>query len=87
MGSWSKYQVFILLWLFTALYIAFLPTRHYTQDAVNNLTYLEDYTVFEATGQDEEINNLLKELDKYGSFQQKSGAAGRRCSGGRAADR
>ena len=29
----------------------------------------EDYTVFEATGQDEEINNLLKELDKYGLIE------------------
>lgn len=25
----------------------------------------EDYTVFEVTGQDEEVNNLLVELDKY----------------------
>ena len=29
----------------------------------------EDYTVFEATGQEEEINNLLKELDKYGLIE------------------
>ncbi|MQP25529.1 acetolactate synthase small subunit [Flavobacterium sp. LMO8] len=28
-----------------------------------------DYTVFEATGQDEEINNLLSELDKYGLIE------------------
>ena len=28
-----------------------------------------DYTVFEATGQDDEINNLLKELDKYGLIE------------------
>lgn len=29
----------------------------------------EDYTVFEATGQDAEINNLLTELDKYGLIE------------------
>jgi acetolactate synthase I/III small subunit len=29
----------------------------------------EDYTVFETTGQDEEINNLLNELDKYGLIE------------------
>jgi acetolactate synthase-1/3 small subunit len=29
----------------------------------------EDYTVFEATGQDEEINNLLQELDQYGLIE------------------
>jgi acetolactate synthase-1/3 small subunit len=29
----------------------------------------EDYTVFEATGQKEEINKLLKELDKYGLIE------------------
>jgi acetolactate synthase I/III small subunit len=29
----------------------------------------EDYTVFETTGQDEEINNLLAELDKYGLIE------------------
>ena len=29
----------------------------------------EDYTVFETTGQDEEIDNLLKELDKYGLIE------------------
>lgn len=29
----------------------------------------DDYTVFETTGQDEEINNLLKELDKYGLIE------------------
>ena len=28
-----------------------------------------DYTVFEATGQNEEINKLLKELDKYGLIE------------------
>jgi len=28
-----------------------------------------DYTVFEVTGQDNEINNLLKELDKYGLIE------------------
>ncbi|CAM3782946.1 acetolactate synthase small subunit [Flavobacterium branchiophilum NBRC 15030 = ATCC 35035] len=28
-----------------------------------------DYTVFEATGQTEEINKLLKELDKYGLIE------------------
>ncbi|MEP6986488.1 MAG: glycosyltransferase family 39 protein [Chloroflexota bacterium] len=48
MGSWSKYRIFVLLWLLTALYIAFLPTRHYTADAVNNLTYLEAHNVFES---------------------------------------
>jgi len=29
----------------------------------------EDFTVFETTGQDEEINNLLKELHKYGLIE------------------
>ena len=29
----------------------------------------EDYTVFETTGHDEEVNNLLKELDKYGLIE------------------
>jgi acetolactate synthase I/III small subunit len=29
----------------------------------------EDYTVFEATGQDEEINNLLTALDQYGLIE------------------
>jgi acetolactate synthase I/III small subunit len=29
----------------------------------------EDYTVFETTGQDEEVNKLLKELDKYGLIE------------------
>ena len=29
----------------------------------------EDYTVFETTGQDEEVNNLLRELDKYGLIE------------------
>jgi acetolactate synthase-1/3 small subunit len=29
----------------------------------------EDYTVFETTGQDDEINNLLKELDQYGLIE------------------
>lgn len=29
----------------------------------------EDYTVFEATGQDEEINNLLEKLDRYGLIE------------------
>ncbi len=48
MGLWSKYRIFLLLWLLTALYIAILPTRHYTQDAVNNLTYLEARNVFES---------------------------------------
>ena len=48
MGSWSKHRIFILLWLLTALYIAFLPTRHYTPDAVNNLTYLEAHNIFES---------------------------------------
>lgn len=48
MGSWSKYRIFILLWLLTAIYIAVLPTRHYTPDAVNNLTYLEAHNGFES---------------------------------------
>src|SRR6266496_1709657 len=48
MQSWSKYQVFILLCLLTALYIAVFPSRHYTQDAVNNLTYLESHNIFES---------------------------------------
>jgi acetolactate synthase I/III small subunit len=29
----------------------------------------DDYTVFETTGQDEEINNLLEELSKYGLIE------------------
>lgn len=29
----------------------------------------EDYTVFETTGQDEEVNNLLEELTKYGLIE------------------
>ena len=29
----------------------------------------DDYTVFETTGQNEEIGNLLKELDKYGLIE------------------
>ncbi|MNL23750.1 acetolactate synthase 3 regulatory subunit [compost metagenome] len=29
----------------------------------------EDYTVFEVTGQDEEVNNLLVELDKFGLIE------------------
>jgi acetolactate synthase-1/3 small subunit len=29
----------------------------------------EDYTVFETTGQDDEVNNLLKELDQYGLIE------------------
>lgn len=29
----------------------------------------EDYTVFETTGQEDEVNNLLKELDKYGLIE------------------
>ncbi len=29
----------------------------------------EDYTVFETTGHDEEVNNLLLELDKYGLIE------------------
>jgi acetolactate synthase-1/3 small subunit len=29
----------------------------------------EDYTVFETTGQDKEINKLLAELDKYGLIE------------------
>ena len=29
----------------------------------------EDYTVFEATGKDEEINNLVSELDSYGLIE------------------
>jgi len=35
----------------------------------NAVVIREDYTVFEATGQDEEINRLLKELDKYGLIE------------------
>ncbi len=48
MGSWSKSRIFILLWLLTVFYIAILPTRHYTPDAVNNLTYLEAHNSFES---------------------------------------
>ena len=29
----------------------------------------EDYNVFETTGQDDEVNNLLKELDQYGLIE------------------
>ncbi len=29
----------------------------------------EDYTIFEATGQDEEVNNLLEELNKFGLIE------------------
>ncbi|WP_205728647.1 acetolactate synthase small subunit [Flavobacterium sp. J27] len=35
----------------------------------NAVVIRNDYTVFEATGQDDEINNLLKELDKYGLIE------------------
>lgn len=35
----------------------------------NTVVIREDYTVFEATGQKEEIDNLLKELDKYGLIE------------------
>lgn len=35
----------------------------------NAVVIRDDYTVFETTGQDEEINNLLKELDKYGLIE------------------
>jgi acetolactate synthase-1/3 small subunit len=35
----------------------------------NTVVIREDYTVFEVTGQKEEINNLLKELDKYGLIE------------------
>lgn len=35
----------------------------------NVVVIREDYTVFEATGQKEEINNLLKELHKYGLIE------------------
>lgn len=48
MRSWSKSLVFILLWVLVAGYIALLPTRHYTPDAVNNLTYLEAHNSFES---------------------------------------
>ena len=48
MRSWSKPPVFILLWIVVAGYIALLPTRHYTADAVNNLTYLEAHNSFES---------------------------------------
>lgn len=39
------------------------------QFGANAVVIRDDYTVFEATGQDEEINNLLKELDKYGLIE------------------
>jgi acetolactate synthase-1/3 small subunit len=35
----------------------------------NAVVIREDYTVFETTGQYEEIDNLLKELDKYGLIE------------------
>lgn len=35
----------------------------------NTVVIREDYTVFEVTGQNEEINNLLKELDQYGLIE------------------
>ena len=40
--------------------------REYGAEAV---VIQEDYTVFEATGQDEEVNNLLEELDKFGLIE------------------
>jgi len=39
------------------------------QFGANVVVIRNDYTVFEATGQDDEINNLLKELDKYGLIE------------------
>ena len=39
------------------------------QFGANAVVIRDDYTVFEATGQKEEINNLLKELDKYGLIE------------------
>lgn len=39
------------------------------QFGANVVVIRQDYTVFEATGQDDEINNLLKELDKYGLIE------------------
>jgi acetolactate synthase I/III small subunit len=35
----------------------------------NAVVIREDYTVFETTGQDEEVNNLLEELTKYGLIE------------------
>lgn len=35
----------------------------------NAVVIREDYTVFEVTGQDEEVNKLLKKLDKYGLIE------------------
>lgn len=35
----------------------------------NTVVIREDYTVFEVTGQDREINNLLKELEQYGLIE------------------
>lgn len=35
----------------------------------NAVVIRNDYTVFEVTGQDNEINNLLKELDQYGLIE------------------
>jgi len=40
--------------------------REYEANAV---VIRNDYTVFEVTGQDNEINNLLKELDQYGLIE------------------
>lgn len=39
------------------------------QFGANVVVIRNDYTVFEATGQDDEINNLLKELDKFGLIE------------------
>lgn len=39
------------------------------QFGANVVVIRSDYTVFEATGQNDEINNLLKELDKYGLIE------------------
>jgi hypothetical protein len=43
----SPLKIFVLLWLATTIYIAAVPTRHYTPDAVNNLQFIEAGDVFE----------------------------------------
>jgi len=43
--------------------------RLLSEYGANAVVIRNDYTVFEVTGQDNEINNLLKELDQYGLIE------------------
>ena len=66
-----------IIWQQIALYK--VPTTAIVENAkverllrefgANVVVIRNDYTVFEATGQDHEINKLLKELDKYGLIE------------------